>query len=324
MYRYFDLILDCAAGLPELPAAAAAEADVQIEVLPPRAQEPRTDWFHHWYADRDRTQLVVSAAREPDGFRLRYPGLADFRVSAALDRLRCVPAPGVPGHTLRHLLLDGALPHVLGQRGDMILHASAVRSPQGRGLAFVGDSGWGKSTLASACFKRGYALVADDCLKLVVHGQQLLGLTSYPGARLWPDSREQLFPDSPAAGPVTHYSSKQRLELSAFTEVGPLEIHDVFLLEEPVADAAAEPAPVRLASRASARAVTELIARCFMLDIEDQQAVSRLFRTACAVHAACPRIWSLGYRRDYGVLEAVLEAVADPDQFLAGAKGKVP
>jgi hypothetical protein len=77
-----------------------------------------------------------------------------------------------------------------------------------------------------------------------------------------------------------------------------------------------------LAPRASARAVTELIERCFMLDVEEQQAVSRLFRAACAVNAAGSRIWSLGYRRDYGVLEAVLEAVADPEQFLAGTKGQ--
>jgi hypothetical protein len=48
-----------------------------------------------------------------------------------------------------------------------MLHASAVRTPRGV-VAFCGDSGAGKSTIATGLSRRGYPVWADDALLLEV------------------------------------------------------------------------------------------------------------------------------------------------------------
>lgn len=52
---------------------------------------------------------------------------------------------------------------LLRQRGLLVLHGSSV-ARDGRAVGFVGDSGWGKSTLASALVDRGWKLLTDDLL----------------------------------------------------------------------------------------------------------------------------------------------------------------
>src|SRR5262249_8950886 len=51
--------------------------------------------------------------------------------------------------TAHHLLLDQVLPLVLSHTGRLVLHASAL-DLEGRGVAFVGSGGVGKSTLAAS------------------------------------------------------------------------------------------------------------------------------------------------------------------------------
>jgi hypothetical protein len=204
----------------------------------------------------------------------------------------------------------------MGQRENMILHASAVRAPDGRGIAFVGDSGWGKSSLAAALHNRGFDLVADDCLMLTVRRERLFGQASYPGTRLLPDAKSRLFPEQQCDTPVTHYSGKHRLELPLWGDGAPVEIHELILLGAPSSELESASKLVRVARRKGAKVVTDLIARCFLLDIEDKKAVASLFRMAVAVQAVCPGIWSLDYPRDYRFLDALLEAAADPKRAL--------
>ena len=63
---------------------------------------------------------------------------------------------------LGRVLLESAVAHLLESRGFVPLHAAAV-AVEGSGLLFLGESGHGKSTLASTlCRNHGAALIADD------------------------------------------------------------------------------------------------------------------------------------------------------------------
>ena len=52
---------------------------------------------------------------------------------------------------------------VLRQRGCTVLHGSAV-ARNGMAVAFLGESGWGKSTLAEYFVQHGYTFLTDDML----------------------------------------------------------------------------------------------------------------------------------------------------------------
>jgi hypothetical protein len=71
------------------------------------------------------------------------------------------PEPDVDESVLRLFILGPSLGVLLHQRRVLALHASAVVM-NGSAIAFMGESGWGKSTTAAAMYARGYDIVADD------------------------------------------------------------------------------------------------------------------------------------------------------------------
>jgi hypothetical protein len=100
------------------------------------------------------------------------------------------PETAIDGR-LRLMLLGPALGALLQQRGLLALHASAVAFEQGA-VAFIGDKGWGKSTMAAALHVRGHELVADDMLAIDLNQKQPLALPAFPQLKLWPDSLAML------------------------------------------------------------------------------------------------------------------------------------
>lgn len=104
---------------------------------------------------------------------------------------------------IRLFLLGTALGVLLHQRGQLILHGSAIEisSPPklggtegGRGaVVFVGRSGAGKSTLAAAFGQRGYRVLADDVSAIALDSDDRPVI--YPGIchiKLWDDAAEKL------------------------------------------------------------------------------------------------------------------------------------
>lgn len=68
---------------------------------------------------------------------------------------------------------------LLRQRGLLVLHGSGV-ARDGRAVGFVGESGWGKSTLASALVDRGWSLLTDDLLVVAGLGADRAGTAGTP------------------------------------------------------------------------------------------------------------------------------------------------
>jgi hypothetical protein len=104
------------------------------------------------------------------------------------------PLPGIDEAVLRPFMLGPALALLLRQRGLLTIHASSV-AIDGAAVAFVGNTGWGKSTLAKAFHAQGYALVTDDLLAIDLSGDKAVIAPSFPLIKLWPDSAEALGDD---------------------------------------------------------------------------------------------------------------------------------
>jgi hypothetical protein len=105
------------------------------------------------------------ATATDSGYRLRFRGYGDFLLSHDLTELVVRPDPSGQVALLPILLAGTVGAFLLTLRGATVLHASAV-SVGGKALAFIGQSGRGKSTLAALMCTSGANLVSDDVLRV--------------------------------------------------------------------------------------------------------------------------------------------------------------
>jgi hypothetical protein len=105
-------------------------------------------------------------------------------------------APEADAGDVSAYLLGTAFGVLCHQRGMPPLHASAIDVVDGC-VAFVGDSGAGKSTMVAALAARGHQVISDDVCVLD-RGEQ--GIRAWPGLnrlRLWEDAIMALGCDQP-------------------------------------------------------------------------------------------------------------------------------
>lgn len=249
----------------------------------------------------------LTCTRTQEGYRLRFSELADFLVDHHGRRVSCIAPPETPPETIRHLFLDQVIPPLLNLRGREALHASAIGIAAGA-CAFIGMSGQGKSTLASAFHVLGFPVLCDDCLVLKDDPDSVLVEPAYPGLRLWHDSRGILFGNEQSTLPVSHYNDKQRILTpdmgSESGEFLPLRgIYSLLRNEngESTRTSAIEPLSIR-------EAFMELISYAFRLDLTDQAMILRQMQVLERVAKEVP-VRRLRLPDDLGALPAARELI---------------
>jgi hypothetical protein len=208
-YLVAGIGLDIEIDLPELPLVDpdAVPATVwTVAAVDEVTTGPTTTEFEHLTLD-ERMWCRVSLG--VDAVLLEFPQKVDFAVRREGRRVEMAVAPDLAPTTLRHLVIDQLVPHLLSLAGDVVLHASAV-AVDGRALAFLGPSGAGKSSLAAGFVQQGAELLADDFLVVRREDGRYLTTAAYPGLRLWEDSAAH-FAEEPTALPrVAAYNDKRR------------------------------------------------------------------------------------------------------------------
>lgn len=117
------------------------------------------------------------------------------------------PEPGVEEALIRPLLLGPIVCILLRQRGMFVLHGSSVVIGDGA-IAFIGHSGWGKSTLADSFHAKGYSLLTDDVMALHMDKMQPIVCPSFPQVKLWPDAAKSIGHD-PSSLPFLNSQSEK-------------------------------------------------------------------------------------------------------------------
>lgn len=135
---------------------------------------------------------------------------------------------------LRAYVLGTAMAFVLRQRGLMVLHASCVAredADSGSGaIAFLGGSGWGKSTLASAFHQQGYRLITDDVMALRLDSATAQVVPSYPEVKLLPDAMMAVGAQTDAMPMLHSLSHKQIQCLETRFAQTPVPLKHLFVL----------------------------------------------------------------------------------------------
>jgi hypothetical protein len=153
-YQAYGLTIGSDLPLPELIAVPTARADITIRLGRIMREAGAAQGTERClWATADEACLFWA-----DAGTVLVRGGAELIVE---------PMAQVDERVLRIYLLGPALGVLLHQRGLLVLHASAVVLGQSA-VAFVGESGWGKSTTAAALHTRGHHIVADDAAALHV------------------------------------------------------------------------------------------------------------------------------------------------------------
>jgi hypothetical protein len=159
-----------------LPIGSAADVEiVEGDVRPVPNQRPSEDVVAERIVDG---VAWYTFARCGDVVVARFYGLGDFEIasSAGESRTRSVTfyrAPTTPIGFIAILLAGTIIAYLLCADGNLVLHASAVEV-EGTALAFIGQSGQGKTTMATLLCAAGYPLVADDLLPVELQGDDVM------------------------------------------------------------------------------------------------------------------------------------------------------
>ena len=132
-------------------------------------------------------QAMPEAQVTPGAVLLTIPDVGRYHVLAG-EEIHVEPFAQAEEKDIRLFLLGSAFGAIHLQRGHFPLHASAVVI-DGKAVAFAGDSGAGKSTMAAWMNAHGHPLLCDDvCVIQVNEDQAPMAFPAFPRMKLWKDA----------------------------------------------------------------------------------------------------------------------------------------
>ncbi len=138
------------------------------------------------------------------------PDVARFLVRNG-NEILVDPYPDVDEDTLSIYILGSCIGAVLHQRNFLVLHANAIQIQHGNAMLFVGQSGAGKSTIATQFMQKGYQVLSDDIVAIDTKGDVTIGL---PFLKLWQQSLDELNIPSAGLSAIRKNVAKYRLPIS--------------------------------------------------------------------------------------------------------------
>lgn len=153
-------------------------------------------------------------------YLLRIAGIARYLVTGGREIVVEPDANALP-LDVRAYLLGAIFVVVCQQRGLLPLHASAIAGKSGV-VAFLANSGHGKSTLAAHLAQRGFRVLADDVCLIDVAQPAAMVIPTAPWLKLWRNSLENLGREAKGLDRVFSDDDKYRLPLAPVFEPEPI------------------------------------------------------------------------------------------------------
>lgn len=145
LYQLYGLCIASELPLPGYPTGqGAVDATVRLRALDDEDLERQESWGGRvWGHINNRVQFLVDGGRR-----------IVLDVRAPVDETR-----------LQGYVTGVLMAALLRQRGLLVLHACCMAKEEGA-IGFLGESGWGKSTLAEFFCQNDYDLITDDLLAI--------------------------------------------------------------------------------------------------------------------------------------------------------------
>jgi len=303
-YRLYGLLLRSVLPLPGPEFAGSGAARVELfrgsTSLFSRARrqaettQPKGKWFRH--------------IRLSDGADyIEWSGLFEFLVSADGHRIACRALNGASRESFQTYLAGQVLSFALLKQGIEPLHATTVVIG-GEAVAFLGDCGYGKSSLGAAFLQAGHRLLSDDLLVVKEQDDRFVVYPGPPRIKLFPDIARNLLGERATVTRMNNQTPKLVIPLDeneAVPPEGALPLKAIYVLKPP-ASTRGPRITIRLLS--GRRAFVELITNTFNTVVVEPNRLKRQFVLASRVTARVP-VKSLSFPRAVARLPAVRQAV---------------
>jgi hypothetical protein len=169
----------------------------------------------------------------PDGATyVRWKDVGEFLVSTDGQSITGWQAEASSGESFLVYMLGQALSFALVVQGFEPLHATAI-VVDGSAIVFLGDSGFGKSSLAACCLNGGYRLLTDDLLLVHEDAGRML---AYPGPariKLFPKVARRFVPAAGDCPPLNGGTAKSILPIDRAAGTAPTELRAIYVLAAP-------------------------------------------------------------------------------------------
>lgn len=254
-----------------------------------------TPWFRH--------------SRLPDGSDyLRWSGLFEFLISANGRRIACRSLDGTPREIFQTYLLGQVLSFALLKRGIESLHSTAV-VVDGWAVGFVGDCGYGKSSLGAAFLQAGHRLLTDDLLVVKEKGGSFVAYPGPPRIKLFPDVAKSLLGERITGTPMNNLTPKLVIPLGGDPKwlwQQPAPLRAIYVLPPPRERGGTDRVTIRRLS--VRRAFVELLKSSFNAMVVEPARLKRQFDQTARLAGKIP-IKALSFPRTLDRLPLVREAI---------------
>jgi hypothetical protein len=280
-------------GLAEVELFAGSPS--RFLTAPQKTPHPTdsAEWFHH--------------VRLGDGSDyLRWTGLFEFLVSAQGRQITCRALSGASQAAFHTYLLNHALSFALLKQGIEPLHATVVVVDD-QAVAFLGDCGYGKSSLGAAFLQQGHRLLTDDLLVIEEKDRRFIAHPGPPRIKLFPEIAKLLLGEQASGTPMNPTTPKLVIRLStrqSTQTAAPLKA--IYMLRPPLRGIRRKRITIR--SLSQRRACLELIGNTYNTVLTGPDRLAQQFDLAARLAAGIP-VKALSYPRTTTRLPAVLETI---------------
>lgn len=304
-YRLYGLTLGSAIPLPCPRIPARGRPDVRLSAgrahrfdnARRSLQLPRTpsDWFECGRLQNGATYL-------------RWEDLFEFLISADGRAISFHSLAKATQESLTTYLLGQVLSFSLLSFGGEPLHSTAVVI-DGEAIGFLGDCGYGKSTIGAAFVSRGFHLLTDDVLALEARDQVWAAHAGPPRLKLFPSVARKVLARGRGSR-LNAGTSKLVLQLSrseACDQVVPLR--SLYVLGDPDRKKTAAASRITIAPLRGEEAFLEITRAAFNLIQVDRARLANQFAVASRMANDIPMrrlVFPRGLRRLDDVCDAVI------------------
>jgi hypothetical protein len=245
---------------------------------------------------------------------LRWARLFEFLISPDGRTIEYHRLREATSASLTTYLLGQALSFSLLSFGYEPLHATAV-VVDGEAIAFLGECGYGKSTLGAAFVARGFPVLTDDVLALEKRAGRWIAHAGPPRLKLFPSVAQRVLSRS-GGNTMNRGTSKLVLSLGKDESAAQsVPLRALYVLPDP---ARARPYRGRIRIRAvkGQKAFLAVTRAAFNLIQIDRERLARQFAMAARLAVDVP-IRRLSYPRRLTSIGAVCEAVLADQERMA-------